>query len=169
MNFLTNKHVVVAMLIAPILALISYFAVDSVVSEKLHLAEDGRAYALVEKPNCRYSSGKCGLKNGNFEVEIMASRINTNQVILELTSTHTLNKVLLAVDQLGQNSEQPSSMQANDPERRIWTIALPQLSQNDRLQLAIAAQDSFYYGDSSTEFIEYHTGFSKDFREPRNN
>lgn len=168
MNFLTNKHVVVALLIAPILAVISYLAVDNVVAEKPHAAEDGRAYSLVEKPNCRYSSGKCGLKNGNFEVELKAVAINDRGMTLELKSTHELNKVLLGIGNSKGEEGQPNSMVLSDPDQNLWSIDLPLLAEDDRLQLAIAAQDSFYYGDSSVSFIDYQTTFSKDFRQPVN-
>ena len=41
MPFYKNKHVVVAMLVAPVLALIGYFSVDALVAEKPHAAQAG--------------------------------------------------------------------------------------------------------------------------------
>ena len=168
MSFFTNKHVVVAMLVAPVLAIISYFAVDSVVSEKPHKAEDGRAYALVEKPNCRYSSGKCGLKNGNFEVEIKASAVTEHKIVLELTSNHPLSRVLLGVGKGETVNGDPAVMRPQGEGQTVWSIELPKLRSEDRLQLAIAADNTYYYGDSGVRFIDYETTFSKDFRQPAN-
>ena len=48
-----NKHVVVAMLVAPILAILAWFAVDSMVAERAHSAKPGASYKLVAKSNCR--------------------------------------------------------------------------------------------------------------------
>ena len=57
MKFLKNKHLLTASLVAPILALMSYFAIDALVGETPHAAEEGQSYQLVEKQNCRYNSG----------------------------------------------------------------------------------------------------------------
>ena len=61
-----NKHFIVALLIAPILAIIAYFGVDIAVSEKPHAAKKGQSYKLVSKSNCRYTSGLCDMENGEF-------------------------------------------------------------------------------------------------------
>ena len=50
MSILKNKHMVIAMLMAPVLALISYYAVNALVSETPHAAEAGQSYLLVENP-----------------------------------------------------------------------------------------------------------------------
>ena len=42
---LTNKHVVIALIVAPILAVIAYFATDAAVGEKPHKAQAGKSYA----------------------------------------------------------------------------------------------------------------------------
>jgi len=62
MSVLKNKHLVIAMLVAPVLAVLSYFALDVLVGERPKPAEEGQSYPLVEKPDCRYASGHCGLK-----------------------------------------------------------------------------------------------------------
>ncbi len=41
-RLLTNKHVVIAMLVAPVLAVIAYFAVDASVSEAPKAAQPGK-------------------------------------------------------------------------------------------------------------------------------
>lgn len=56
-RLLTNKHVVIAMLVAPVLAVIAYFAVDASVSEPPKAAQPGQSYPLAVRSNCRYTSG----------------------------------------------------------------------------------------------------------------
>jgi len=67
---LTNKHLIIAMIVAPILAVIAYYGVDRVVSETPHKAVKGQSYPLAAKSNCRYKSGECTLKNGDISLTI---------------------------------------------------------------------------------------------------
>ena len=67
---LKNRHMTIAMLMAPVLAIIAYYGVNTLVGEKPHAAEAGQSYVLVEKPNCRHHGGTCGLKNGDFELTL---------------------------------------------------------------------------------------------------
>jgi NADH:ubiquinone oxidoreductase subunit 3 (subunit A) len=58
-----NWHVIIAMIVAPILAVLAWFAVDYFVAERPHAAKEGAAYSLIAKSNCRYDSGQCDLEN----------------------------------------------------------------------------------------------------------
>ena len=84
MSILKNRHVLVASLVAPLLALLAWFAIDFFTSETPHAAVEGQSYALVEKPNCRYDSGLCGLKNNDFELELSYRRISGDEDIAAL-------------------------------------------------------------------------------------
>ena len=167
-----NKHVIAALLIAPILAIISYFAVDYMVSERPHAAKAGGGYALVEKPNCRYQSGRCQLKNGDFELTLTVASQSAENTRLQVDSKVALKGVRIALlkPQLADNTTEyieatePLSMQISDDAGLSWSLDLPQVSQQDRLRLVAAAQESFYYGESATRFIEYKTSFGKDLR-----
>ncbi len=57
-----NKHLILAFLIAPVLAIIAWFSVDYFVAEKPHSAKPGASYELIAKPNCRRFSRRCDLK-----------------------------------------------------------------------------------------------------------
>ncbi|MGY0646152.1 MAG: hypothetical protein ACW7DN_16410, partial [Paraglaciecola chathamensis] len=59
-----NKHIITALIVTPLLAIAGYFATDYIVSERPQQAQQGGQYQLAALPNCRYASGKCGLKNG---------------------------------------------------------------------------------------------------------
>ncbi len=179
--FFTNKHVVVAMLVAPVLAIMSYFAVDGMVAEQPNQAQAGQSYTLVEKPNCRYSSGVCGLKNGNFEIQLKVYPASDNKTVLELTSVHSLQRVLFGigsvnVDSVNESStnegsieaeeiiQEPVPMTANDNHGKQWQVSLPKLKEGDRLRFAIVADGAYYIGESAVAFINYQTAFEKDFR-----
>ena len=51
MSFLKNKHVITAMMVAPLLAVASYFMVDLVVQEPALEPVAGQAYHLIAKSN----------------------------------------------------------------------------------------------------------------------
>ena len=64
----TNKHVIVALIVAPVLSVLAWYAVGSFTGEQPTPAEPGQSYPLVEKSNCRYPSGECELENEDFSV-----------------------------------------------------------------------------------------------------
>jgi len=66
----TNKHVIIAMLVAPVLAIMAWFAVDYFIGERPHAAKEGAAYTLIAKSNCRYDSGQCDLENSDFKLNL---------------------------------------------------------------------------------------------------
>jgi hypothetical protein len=77
LNVLTKKHLIVAMIVSPILAVLTYYAVDFKVSEKPHSAVPGNSYPLVAQSNCCYSRGKYTFKNGDIEASISISDAKT--------------------------------------------------------------------------------------------
>jgi len=174
-----NKHVVVAMIVAPILALISYFTVDQLVSEKPQAAQAGGSYKLVEKPNCRYRSGVCDLKNADFEVRLTTQFQAGERMLLKLSSRHPLDGAKVAVvsaselqgaHESGQPRE-PVNMQPVDESRLSWRTELPRVdSDSSRLQLVFAANQVLYFAETHLTFTTYQTSFEKDFRHnaPRN-
>lgn len=166
MSFLKNKHVVVALLVAPILALISYFSVDAAVSEKPHAAMKGSQYELVEKPNCRYSSGHCQLKNGDFELELKGAWKDEVHLQIELVSPFPLEGVIAAqIDHLDADAT-PMQMIALNEHGTRWGMLLvnPALDQS-RIRLAASSNETLYYGDAGLAFVDYETSFDDDFRQ----
>jgi hypothetical protein len=73
------------MVVAPILAIMSYLATDHMVSEKPHIAKDGNIYKMRVNSNCRWDSGKCTLDNEDIKIDIIGTRTN-NLLILNLSS-----------------------------------------------------------------------------------
>lgn len=161
-----NKHVVVALLVAPILAVLSYFGVDQIVSEKPKPAVKGSAYVLVEKPNCRYSSGVCELKNGDFEVRMTPTVAENGQSIFTLTSAVPLQGGRIGLSsKLDQTVDAASvALESVGGSTTEWQFVLPVVDKTERLQLAFSSSDVIYYGEASLAFLDYETSFGKDFR-----
>ena len=153
MSFWKNKHLLSAAIIAPILGLISYFAVNALVGEKPHTAETGQSYLLVEKPNCRYASGNCGLRNGDFELQLSFERLENDQLLLKLRSANPLEGVVLAMVENEADEGQPVDMRAMGNDGLIWAldIATPD-PERHRLHLAASSNQVLYYGDVATKF-----------------
>lgn len=160
-SVLTNKHVIVAMIVAPILAIIAYFGVDHYVSEKPHQAVKGASYPLVGKSNCRYESGKCTLKNGDIEIHITTETVGATATNVLLESNIALQGAKIAFSSEGKNNP-PTNMTKSNPEDTKWlaSISSDQLD-NTQLQLAVSIEDSTYFGEVTTVFVDYKTSFSQ--------
>lgn len=153
MNLLKNKHVLTAAIVAPILALVSYFAVDFIAGEKPHAAKEGQSYRLVEKPNCRYDSGHCGLQNGDFELDLVMKRPAGNRPVLNLSSAHPLDGVVVALLLNEKGEQAPLAMIARGEEGLAWSVELDPFDPgHDRLRLAASARDALYFGDVALKF-----------------
>lgn len=165
MSFLTNKHFVVAMIVAPILAVIAYFGVDRAVSEPPQKAVAGQDYPLVAASNCRYSSGRCTLKNGDFKVFISTEFHSDKILSLKLEALHPLQRARLALVPDAAANYPPLEMQQveGDPQHWVITTTLPE-SAEPLLRMVVEADGSSYFGETGLAFSEYETSFHEDFR-----
>lgn len=148
-----NKHITAAMLVAPILAVLAYFGAGHLFGEKPQPAVEGQTYRLAEKPNCRWDSGRCGLRNADFELEFSITGREPGRLALQLQSVFPLDGALLAVIAGDGSEEGPQPMRAEGTDGLIWSteIRMPQPDQ-DRLRLAASVAGVSYYGEVSTEF-----------------
>lgn len=154
MSMWSNKHVVIAMLMAPVLALIAYFGMGAWMGEDAIVAEPGQSYQLVEKPNCRYQSGLCGLKNNKFELTITFERSGSGYLFLKLESSHPLEGVLLAHVRGQDKEDQPVQMNPVGAEGLSWSLEMETPnSEQDRIHLVASAGGAFYFGDVATKFM----------------
>ncbi len=157
MSFWKNKHLLIATLTAPVLGVLSYLAVDHFVGEKPHVAKAGQSYQLVEKPNCRYSSGKCGLKNGDFELDLSYERPGDGRLLLKLKSEYPLEGVMIALGSNESEQDRPEQMQRMDNDNLNWSLNIANPDpEYHRLYLVASAGQSFYYGDVATKFTLKH-------------
>jgi len=152
-KFLKNKHLLTASLMAPILALMSYFAIDALVGETPHAAEEGQSYQLVEKPNCRYDSGSCGLKNGDFELKLHTEELDDQRLRLVLKSVFPLDGVLVGLVENEASEESPVDMRPVGDDGLSWSLDLVRPDpESDRLRLVASSQGALYYGDVAMKF-----------------
>ncbi|MFT5117155.1 MAG: hypothetical protein ACI9NY_000683 [Kiritimatiellia bacterium] len=160
-NVLTNKHLIIALIVAPMLAIIAYYAVDYNVSEKPHQAVKGESYPLIAKSNCRYESGKCTFENGDIEINLVTEKISDNQIELQLRANRPINGAKIALVN-EDNFPLPQTMTPLDNSNTHWQITLANsISDSSRLQIALAVNQSLYYGETVTTFTSYKTGFSQ--------
>jgi hypothetical protein len=153
LSLLKNKHVLTAVIVTPVLAIIGYFAFDFMVTEPPQVAEKGQSYRLVEKPNCRYDSGRCGLKNSEFELELVIERLDDSHSVLKLKSVFPLDGVLVAQLENGQEEKTPRDMSPLSEDGMTWSLELGVFDPDqDRLRLAASAQQSLYFGDVALKF-----------------
>ena len=163
MNLLKNKHMILAMFVAPVLAIMAYFATDSLVSEKPHRAETGEQYKLAARSNCRYQSGLCTLHNGDVEIDIRINRLSASSgdhfVELLLQSNTPLQQALVS---LGPNDAQPVAL-TSDADMLSWRADLEtMLAADSELRLAVMISGTAFYASVATVFIDYDTSFSRD-------
>jgi hypothetical protein len=153
-NILKNKHVLIAMIVAPILGVVSWLVTSDMVGEKPHAAEEGQSYQLVEMPNCRYDSGICGLKNGDFELKLNTARLDDGRVLLTINSIFPLDGVRVALAENGTDEKRSVEMQAMGDEGLEWSLEMSSPDPEvDRLHLVASSNLSLYYGDAALKFM----------------
>jgi hypothetical protein len=153
MSVFKSKHVVIAMLVAPVLAILGYFALDTLVGEKPKPAMEGQSYPLAEKPNCRYASGRCELKNGDFELQLGARALGGDRVTLTLRSVVPLEGVMVALVESTDGDAPPVPMEPLGQDGLTWSLNMPRPeAERHRLRLAASSGGAIYYGDAATHF-----------------
>ena len=159
MSFWKNKHILIATLAAPVLALVSYYGIGALLGEKPQPAEAGQSYQLVEKPNCRYSSGFCGLKNVDFELTLSFEPLGYDRLLLKLVSESPLDGVKLALAENATGEDKPRDMLATGDDGLNWSldIKLPD-PERDRLHLVASSMQTLYFGDVATKFTSTKSG-----------
>ena len=121
------------------------------------MAEAGQSYLLVEKPKCRYSSGNCGLKNGDFELDLSYERLANGRLLLKLESEFPLEGVMIAMGAGESEQDQPVQMQRTGSDQLNWSLEIANPDpENHRLYLVASTGQSFYYGDVATKFTLKH-------------
>jgi hypothetical protein len=148
-----NKHLLIATLMAPVLALLAYFGVNAWVGETPHAAEAGQSYQLVEKPNCRHSGGLCGLRNGDFELRLRFEVLANGRMLLKLESLHPLDGVLLALVENEASDESPVDMRPIGDDGLNWSLDIGYPDpERHRLHLVASANQALYFGDAAMKF-----------------
>ena len=164
MSFFKNKHVITAMIVAPILAIGTYFLVDLAVKEPPHKAQAGAAYKLIAKSNCRFSSGACDLENGDFKSTITIINHNSEQTLV-LTSVNALQQASVGFVTSTGVETAPITLIASDASGKKWVSAIDVLADKTTImRVALSAHDAHYFAETTMGFSHYKTSFKHDFR-----
>ena len=148
-----NKHVVIAMLVAPVLSIMAWFAVDYFLSERPQAAKEGATYTLIAKSNCRYDSGQCDLENADFEISIRPMSVTSGGVQLELTSAFPLQSATLGLVNNGTPTA-PSKMRATTGEALHWTTRIDRPSDDSStIRVAVTSDGSTWYAEIPVIFL----------------
>ena len=149
----TYKHVIIAMLVAPVLAIMAWFAVDYFIGERPHAAKEGAAYSPIAKSNCRYDSGKCDLENADFKLSLRPTSVTSGSIQLEMTSAFPLQTATLGLVNDG-TAALPSPMAATNDEALHWTTRIdrPQ-GETSIIRVAVAADGATWYAEIPTVFL----------------
>jgi hypothetical protein len=150
MSVFTNKHVVVALLVAPVLAIGAWYAVGLIGAETPQRAVPGQSYPLVAKSNCRYASGQCSLENGDIEFHI--TPVTSNDTLsLKITSNQSSGRVMLG---LGQDINPPKPEEAPyDASNQSWHYTVNE-NQAEKLFFVAEIRGSRYFAKLDTVFFE---------------
>ena len=149
-----NKHVVVALLVAPILSILAWYAVGNIYGEKPQAAQSGEAYKLVGRSNCRYASGSCDLHNADFELTLEPEMLAASSVALTMTSSHALQSAVLGLAE-GNSAPEPAPMTQTAEDGTRWQGLLPRPSSPEStIRIAVTAQGATWYAEVSAIFLE---------------
>lgn len=164
-SILTSKHTITALIVTPILAIIAYFGVDRMVSERPHKAEAGAVYKLAAMSKCRYQSGECTLKNGNFALTLRPEFRSEHVIKLRLESAFPLQGAKISIAPDSAVDYPPMEMEAESADGKVWLIrtSVP-ATEAPQLRVVATADGAQYFGQTGLEFTVYQTSFERDFR-----
>lgn len=149
----TNKHVIIAMLVAPVLAIVAWFSVDYFIGERPHAAKEGAAYTLIAKSNCRYDSGQCDIENADFKLSIRPTSVTSGSILLEMTSAFPLQSAMLGLIDDG-TAALPSPMAATNDEALHWTTRIDRpKGETSTIRVAVTADGATWYAEIPTVFL----------------
>lgn len=152
MGFFANNQIRTALVIAPLLGLGTYLAVDHLVSERPQAAKAGLSYPLAEKSNCRYASGVCTLKNGDIELKVRPHRIDATSVELEVKSELQIERLWVASGSGEQFAEPVSFTKSSQNSFRARVpVSSPKTT---RFRWAMTIATARYFAETSAAFVD---------------
>ena len=152
MSIMTNKHVLAALLVTPLLAVLAWYGagqLSDTEEEQATPAQAGTSYPLLERPGCRYAGGSCGLSNEDFKLAIALTP--TGQ--LRLVSALPLDYVLVGLE--SASGEDPVQALAVSAEQDRWVhnfTVVP--SSEDRLRVVTGVGGASWFGEASLTFTQ---------------
>ncbi len=149
-----NKHIIVAMLVGPMLAIMAWFAVDWFVAEQPHAAKSGASYTLIAKSNCRYESGQCDLANNDFKLIIRPAQLYSDRTTLTIDSEFALQNVTVALVNNTVETAAVANLVGEGSLPARWEIRIPaEPEESSTLRIAVTAQEAIYYAEVPVIFL----------------
>ncbi len=150
---LSNKNLVVAILVAPVLSILGWWAVGALIGEKPRSAQEGQIYPLLEKSSCRYASGLCELENVDFKL-VLSYREDNLGPYIAVHASHSLQGILMAVGP-AESESAPGEMNATGGQGTQWRMSLDSRPDPQaRIRLVARVAGSTWFGDASTHFLQ---------------
>lgn len=162
-----NFHFIVALLVAPFLAILAWYAADAALGDREEKAQEGLGYELLGDSNCRYESGTCTMSNGNFELDIQVDRLEDGEdkLAVRVESAHPLDGINMGWVNPGAEDAEQTALRSTGDKRTQWEGVIPgEASTEARMRVLAKADETSYYGEAKTVFIDYETSFGEDFR-----
>jgi len=149
-----NWHVVAALLVAPVLAIVAWFAVDRFAAERPHAARPGQDYPLVAKSNCRWPSGVCDLVNESFRLTLTPTALDAGELRLRVESRFALSAATVGLAPSAGVSSQPVAFSPAGAGATRWSGTLPApRGEGAVLQIVVNADGSRYFAEVPVVFL----------------
>ncbi len=149
---MNNKHVVTALLVAPLLAVLAWFLVGSLTGQPEQQpapAEAGNSYPMIERPGCRYPGGDCGLSNEDFRLALAI----TPEGQLRIASAVPLDYLLVGL--VSEAGQPPAPAQPAGSGRDRWVHNFGRLpGSDDRLRVVAVVAGASWFGEAGLTFME---------------
>ncbi len=142
------------MLVSPVLAVIAWYGVDSMVAERAQSAKPGDSYPLVARSNCRYDSGACDLVNNDFKLTLKPVDLSLDQTRISLESEFKIAQATLSL--VNGSDEVLGSSASGDPlgTGAQMTVTFPAFADPAAtIRVAVTVQQSIYFAEVPVVFM----------------
>ena len=147
-------HVAIALIVAPILAILAWFAVGQIAGEKAKVAEPGAAYPLVARSNCRWASGECELHNNDLEMIILPLELGAQYTRLSLDSAFPLTQATFALLLDGEEVVAAAEPDTSPEAPAQMTVTIPAFADPEAmLRVAVSVKESLYFAEVPVVFM----------------
>ncbi len=149
-----NKHVIIALLVAPMLAIMAWFAVDYFVAEQPQAVQPGESYPLVAKPNCRRLSEGCELTNADLTLTLVVTGADATGASVELTSVFPLQHAAVGFANDDVDEGPPAMLESADTEGLSWAGNVTgQIDADTSMRVLVRANEATFYGEVPVTFF----------------
>ena len=149
-----NKHIVIALLVAPMLAIIAWFAVDYFVAERPQAATPGQSYPLVAKPNCRRLSDGCELSNSDLTIMLVVTSADASGAAVTLTSAFPLGQAAVGLVNDGADEGPPVVLEPTDSGSLVWSGDVGgRIDADTSMRVLVSANEATFYAEVPVTFF----------------